>query len=545
MKFPLRPPTLSRPLAHPGPNTTTTKFVLFLSPAGSGKTTTIKNMVLTFGVTLKIAVLFNDDGDEDATDLPEEVSRFADVDSMTSGCFGCHSVDDLVAKLEELDGKVDLVLVEPIGFTAAEEMLAAFSKARKSPIVVTLLDAENLTANLRIGTLEGQISAADLVLLTKDTDLDLRAAAIEFAEIHAMPEVPIRSLHQHAPLALEEAGSNTLKLRFVKPSATTCDSGCGHNHSRDHHHKDQDHNHGHVHAIVTYHTRLRPGVNLTQVREVIDRHPGVLRVKVRTGGEQCAMTQGTWEPARTAAPQAVTFITFYTQTTAEGDPCMEELTPFRMEKRYASLGTADEVRDVEGKDLGLLEELIAECEAHGVTCARDGHPVPNTERQELLNEVRKRKSVPEALSARAVRARVQHHLNCGEWYHAHPEREDEPAAALRFQAIPVCIAWFCSEQPERISDDLRARATKLPLVRWLAKGLLARTKLNADAAREEVIADEAGITARWGRQHRLPISPEEARLLADAYRHNLELAHASMNDRVIAAWEKVRTHFMP
>ncbi len=496
-----------------------TDFVLLLSPAGSGKTTLIANTVMAYGARMRIAVLFNDDGDPDAVDLPDAAKRFADVAAMTAGCFGCADADALITRLNDLDGKVDLVLIEPIGFTAAPEMLDVFSLAGKDPFVVTLVDALHLEANRRIGTLDGQVAAADLVLLTKTDGPASRLAAKTFVA-RCSPDVLIRTHAIDAALAPDE-----IHAQIRDRDVALCDSAC-------------DHSHGsHVH-IVPFHVRLRPGTSLDEIRRVIDAHD-VLRAKGAVDGTAFSMVHGVWD-VRTAET-AVPYITFYAVDTETGVPCKEALRHLAIDRRYASLGTADEVRDI--GDLTLLMELIVECE-NAPLMFTDGHPVPNPEAQELLNEVRKRPGVSEELAARAVRARVRHFLRCGAWYAANREREDDTAVGSRLHAISVGIAWFCSEQPERITDDIREEAATLPLCRWLAKGLLARNKTNADAAREEVIADEAGITARWSvaRLH-ADFDTADLYLLSIAYIHTVKAAKRDGRPAVTDAWDKIRRSF--
>jgi len=498
-----------------------TQFILLLSPAGGGKTTLICNTVPALAERgVRVAIVFNDDGDPEAVDMPREVRRYADLATMTAGCFGCDDADALVAKLHELDGRVDAVFIEPIGFTAAGEMINVFGRAGITPTIVTLVDAEHLSANLRIGTLDGQVSAADMVLITKGSDDTCRADALHYAHRHCSPGVMIRVHGADDALNLSE-------IRRHNTHHHDHSEHCHHDH--DHHHGHHDHTH-----IIPRHLRMNSDISFGDVRDIVDRDGGAIRAKGKIGDIRFSMVHGSWS-VEDGDPQQPDFLTYYTVTPDDADRLVTLLEPYSLHFRYASRGTADEVRDHHIDD-GLLIETIERCERTALTFV-DGHPVSNPEWHELLNELRKRFGVSEELQARAVRARVAHLIACGEWYLTH---SDKVASApwQTLHGISVGVAWFCSEQSERVSEELQARAMRLPLVQWLARGLLGRTKTNSDLGREEVMADEAGITARWGGRH-ADVTTTDHALLAGAWEHSMCLAHTDGRPSVMSGWRKV------
>lgn len=507
-----------------------TNFILLLSPAGGGKTTLIRNTVPALAERgVRVAIVFNDDGDPEAVDMPREVRRYADLATMTAGCFGCDDADALVAKLQHLDGHVDVVFIEPIGFTAAGEMINVFGRAGITPTIVTLVDAEHLSANLRIGTLDGQVAAADMVLITKGGD-DCRADALRYAYRHCSPGVMIRVYSVEDALDLSE-------IRRHHTHHHDHSEHCHHDHHHhdEHCHHDHGHHHGHGHThIIPRHLRLISGTSFGDVWCVIDGDGGAIRAKGKVGDTRFSMVHGSWS-VEDGDPLQPDFLTYYTVTSDDADRLIALLAPYSLHFRYASRGTADEVRDHHVDD-GLLVETIERCEHTALTFV-DGHPVSNPEWQELLNELRKRSGVSEELQARAVSARVAHLIACAEWYLAH---SDKVASApwQTLHGISVGVAWFCSEQPERVSEELQARAMRLPLVQWLARGLLGRVKTNSDLGREEVMADEAGITARWGSRHAVVTTTDHA-LLASAWAHSMCLAHTDGRPSVVSGWGKV------
>jgi G3E family GTPase len=510
-----------------------TTFILLLSPAGGGKTTLIRNTVPVLSRRGKtVSIIFNDDGDPDAVDMPEEVRKYADLATMTSGCFGCADADALVTKMQELVGVVDYVFVEPIGFTAAGEMVNVFGRVGVTPTIVTLIDAAHLEANLRIGTLEGQVAAADIVLLTKVTN-HTRAEAHTFAKAHALIDTLIQEHGVSEALILKEP---KFKVRAIKPrirggkkSHVCTHEGCQHTSSN-------VQARSHIH-IVPKHVRLTKKTTLKHVVECMDER--VIRAKGVVGTTRFSMVHGDWAFEEGGAQQA-NFVTYYTLKKEESEGVANVLMPYVLELRYASLGTADEVRA--HADQSLFLETLKRCEEAPLTLVR-GFPISNPEWQELLNELRKRPGISEELQAQAVRARVRHFIRCGEWFLNNPITTSDPSQGGVLLVIAIGIAWFFSEQPTRLTEELNMRAVQLPLAQWLAMGLLSRTKTNSDLGREEVMAEEAGITAFWCQRFAKKEENDKGRLQV-AYEHSLTLAKKDGRTQVLVRWTRVEKQFI-
>lgn len=474
-------------------------IVLVLGAAGSGKTTFISNVVRTFGSTFKVAVVYNDDGQPGAVDLPSDLGKYADITSMTSGCFGCADAGAFLERIEALRALVDVVLVEPIGFVDAEEMLSTLRRINISPKVIAIVDAEHHLLNVQFGTTEGHVRAADLVLVSKLGEED-RNDVIRWAE-------------ERCPNVLPFSITDAVDVRSVaKRRRFTVNHG---------------HHHNHFH-LATFHLRLNPNVTAESVRAVLNDFPAVIRAKGDACGDHFDLVQGTW--SKNAGGGSVPYITFYTapDRKRDGEACLTALVPYSADGWVGLTGTAAATRG-EVVSLEAVKYQFELCEKMPLTHS-SGHPVPNPEWQELLNELRKRPGVPEELQTACVRTRVAHYLRCARWYVEHPDRENDAVATTRLHAIAVGVGWFVSEMSRRLDPKMIEEAKSYPIARWLAIGLSGRTRPNIDSDKEVTIADEALVTALWA------VSlGQGSDQLRGAWEHNLRLVESSQGE-VVEAW---------
>lgn len=503
------------------------RIVLVLGAAGSGKTTFIADVVRNFGGTQKIAVLFNDDGNPEAVDLPADLGRYADITSMTAGCFGCADAGAFLERIEALRSTVEIILVEPVGFIDAQEMLDTLARIKVMPTVIAIVDARHHARNLEIGTVEGHVLAADYVLVTKFGERDSGFDVFEWIAERCPEVLP------YAPGDVFDIGAVKKRTRFVLTAS------CGHAHSHGEHCHDHSHAHdgGRFH-VATFHARIGLEVTADDVRNALAAYPAVIRAKGDAGGKHFDLVQGTWSEREGAG--TVPYVTFYTAPSdrEDGVRCLETLRPFYAPGWGGLTGTAAATRG-ESVSVETVRYRLELCRRMPLTFSA-GHPVPNPEWQELLNELRKRPGVPEELQAECVRARVAHYLRCAKWYAENPQCENDAIAAARLHAIAVGVAWFVSEMSHRLTLEQIAEAQTYPIVRWLAIGLSARTRLNIDSGKELVVADEAAVTARWALRVGQSTEPLRA-----AWDHNLRLAKASDDPRVIEAWKQSRARVFP
>jgi Ni2+-binding GTPase involved in maturation of urease and hydrogenase len=146
---------------------------------GAGKTTLINKLVAQ-DHGLNLLVIVNDFG---AINIDAELIARADGEqiALTNGCVCCSMDQDLVRALQDAlarQPRPDHIIVEASGIAdpASIAQIAGQEGDLGYPAIVTLVDAENapglLADELAAPQLKQQITAADLVLLTKTDDPD-------------------------------------------------------------------------------------------------------------------------------------------------------------------------------------------------------------------------------------------------------------------------------------------------------------------------------------------------------------------------------------
>lgn len=146
---------------------------------GAGKTTLINKLVAQ-DHGLNLLVIVNDFG---AINIDAELIARADGEqiALTNGCVCCSMDQDLVRALQDAlarQPRPDQIIVEASGIAdpASIAQIAGQEGDLGYPAIVTLVDAENAPAlladELAAPQLKQQITAADLVLLTKTDDPD-------------------------------------------------------------------------------------------------------------------------------------------------------------------------------------------------------------------------------------------------------------------------------------------------------------------------------------------------------------------------------------
>lgn len=146
---------------------------------GAGKTTLV-NTLLAQDHGLNLLVIVNDFG---AINIDAELIARAEGDqiALTNGCVCCSMDQDLQRALQDAlarQPRPDHILIEASGIAdpASIAQIAGQEGDLGYPAIVTLVDAENAPAlladELAAPQLKQQITAADLVLLTKTEDPD-------------------------------------------------------------------------------------------------------------------------------------------------------------------------------------------------------------------------------------------------------------------------------------------------------------------------------------------------------------------------------------
>ncbi len=516
--------------AHAGyREATLTQVILLLGAAGCGKTTLIGSIVRNFGGDRSIAVVFNDDGDPEATDLPDDLGRFADITSMTAGCFGCTDSTaflECIQALQEQVPALDVILVEPVGFTDAQEMLDTLAEIHVIPTVVALVDAAHHAHNLKLGTTEGHVLAADCTLVTKIDAADTSMNVVSWSQERCSDVRVFRADDVFDPATIRlPAHAHHHDCGHDHVHGESCD----HHHHHDDGHHDHHHSHGHSHGhVCTFHARLASEVNVDTVRGVLEDHPLVLRAKGLASSGRFSMVQGSWDISEDSP--GVSFITFYTAPgdSVAGEACLEALRPHYAVGSGGLKGTMAAMRG--DTDVEVVEYQLDVCRRKPLTFSA-GHPVPSPEWLEVLILLRHRPGVPEDLKLACEEVYVNHCLACARWYMDNPGRDGEPVATARIHDIAVGLGWFVNKNAESLRPEVVREAERIPVAGWLRTSLLARTRISPNRDKELVIAEDVAVSAAWAL--RVGQTPQD---LKSAWDHNRRLAEASGDATAVEAW---------
>ena len=164
---------------------------------GSGKTSLINELLAT--TDRPIAVMVNDVGEVNI-DAALIKKRSGDTIELTDGCVCCSLIDGFGAAFDQIRARPtppDHLVVELSG-VAQPERLVPWGKSAGFRLdgVVVLVDAERFEAGLAdpylVDTLQSQVRAADLLVLTKLDLVDDTTAARVRSSIEALaPHTPI------------------------------------------------------------------------------------------------------------------------------------------------------------------------------------------------------------------------------------------------------------------------------------------------------------------------------------------------------------------
>ena len=279
---------------------------------GSGKTTLVRHL-MTQANGRRLAVIVNEFGDLGFDgDLIEQCGlgceeEVAGVFELTNGCLCCTVQEEFYPVMKELIERrddIDHIIIETSGLALPKPLVQAFnwpeiSNACTVDAVVTVVDCpavasgqfaanpkavnaqrkadENLDHESPLHELfEDQLSAADLVLLSKTDLVDSDALAAVNAQVakEVGPEVSMIEI-QNGEI------SPSVLLGLEKGSEHTIDEKHSHH---DHHHHDEDGHHHHDHDHDAFDScvfeigEVDEQALLTTLQSMVERH-SIYRVK--------------------------------------------------------------------------------------------------------------------------------------------------------------------------------------------------------------------------------------------------------------------------
>ncbi|MFO0971445.1 MAG: GTP-binding protein [Candidatus Saccharimonadales bacterium] len=268
-----------------------TQAFAMLGPLGSGKTTTLNNMlnVLHPEEVEQTRIVVNDVGEAniDYRRLIGGGGQDADIRALTAGCIGCSDVSQFreIVEAAKEDG-VRFLLIEPTGIAPGNEIAEVVEAAGLPFSALTLVDVKHFAVHQLYDVMPSQLLVASHVGLTHVGHLDGN-----IWEDDGMQEV-LAFIGQHAPgVQIDVMQAGTVDRDFVELQlgiktgvrrrlgriavGHSCDADCQHNH-QEHHHG------GNIHAFSFTTDAKHP----EELIEALSAFPGshLVRAKGVVGG---------------------------------------------------------------------------------------------------------------------------------------------------------------------------------------------------------------------------------------------------------------------
>ncbi len=150
------------------------EVVSVIGPLGSGKTTTVNELIQHVPHGESFAVVVNDVGTEniDASRIAEHEGNQRDnVVALTAGCIGCSDVTQFREALHNVAAaEIDLLFIEPTGIAPGNEIVDVVRGSGYDLSVLTLVNTQNVHRDMKYQVLPSQLAAANIIGLTHITE---------------------------------------------------------------------------------------------------------------------------------------------------------------------------------------------------------------------------------------------------------------------------------------------------------------------------------------------------------------------------------------
>lgn len=252
------------------PTHATMNALVILGTLGSGKTTTIVNLLgqMSSEQLSRLHLVVNEVGSfaVDIDRVNQASGNVLDVAGITAGCLGCANLAQFIEIVEQLAGQRGLLLIEPTGVADGHEIRAAVARFAMPWHCLTLVNPSTFQDDMRVGILPSQLEVATMIGITRP---EVLSEADRDHIMHSLAPYGVSVIDvaaRHAPTieTLLARGETTNQHHD-----TSC--SCGHDHS--HAHDDHDHHeHSHSHGgYLTTPVLLRSSTTINQVRNVCER----------------------------------------------------------------------------------------------------------------------------------------------------------------------------------------------------------------------------------------------------------------------------------
>ncbi|MDB5165828.1 MAG: GTP-binding protein [Candidatus Saccharibacteria bacterium] len=274
------------------------EVISLLGPLGSGKTTTLNNLIEKVPLADSYAVVVNDVGENnvDAQRIWDHpANRSEKIIPLTAGCIGCSDVTQFREALEKVhDAGVNVLFIEPTGIAPGNEIVDVVESSGFNLSVLTLANARTIERDMKWQVLPSQLAVANIVGIT------------HIPEGSDNAEVMDTVLDQLPPLA------DDVTVELIKPGDTNYFEILANLRGMDkqlrlgrqtlHVVSDHDHHHdddcsGHNISAKSY--RLRPDASLEAVKQLLMPYTQsdipLLRAKGVIGGMRFDVVGDEWK----------------------------------------------------------------------------------------------------------------------------------------------------------------------------------------------------------------------------------------------------------
>lgn len=255
------------------------EVISVLGPLGSGKTTTLNNLIEHVPMEDSYAVVVNDVGENniDAQRIWDHpANRSEKIIPLTAGCIGCSDVTQFREALERVyDSGVNVLFIEPTGIAPGTEIADVVRSSGFDLSVLTLVNARTVERDLKWQVLPSQLSVADIIGVTHIPD-DRDKTEVIASVLEQLPPLP-----DEVSVELIDAASTNYfevlaklrgmdrELRFGRQLVDICIDNHSHNHDHDHGHDHHDHDHHDGHGVSAKSFALKETITVEQVEQLL------------------------------------------------------------------------------------------------------------------------------------------------------------------------------------------------------------------------------------------------------------------------------------
>lgn len=482
------------------------KVLAVVGTFGSGKTTVTLRTLVELSATLsrdKVAYLLNDEGTYLDGDLG---NAYAQVFTMTNGCFTCGDTREVSDRLRQLEESgVQLVIMEGFGLISGYETLAFLTSTPYPFHIATLVDFQHFDVNKEVyeEVLASQIGVASLgVFVTR------APREINFLNFDKTPvsKFVVSKNRNHAPIhILKDAGIsqsqidqvllNTSKGKPVQPCACK-----HHHHSHGKAEQASDHvvNHGHY----MYSFELQATATLENIRTAFGSVEGVVRIKGAVGGKKFNMVHGTWN---VEDGDTRNYFTVYSRQPID----ISQLGIIRLIQNQAeSFDNSAESYTLLRQDSGSESALRAEISRllkgiplSPVVTKDDGGNILITHPETLqtVKELSRRPSVKDTEFVTTLGVCLQYWLTCVHWLKENEQSIAPKRLSVNKVELGVSIAWWVSEFESKLDAGLVAMAKSFKIGELVAEGALGYESINSDPKKAYWQMKELEKALRFGK----------------------------------------------